>query len=321
MGGIMFLNKLNNKTSNGMKKIMRAVLVVAVAGLVTFLAVYISSHNMGVFNPKGVIALAERNLMITTVCLMLIVVIPVFIMLAVFSWRYRAGNTKAKYTPDWQNNSALETIWWIIPTVIIVILGTITWVSSHQLDPFRPLDSNVKPITIQVVALDWKWLFIYPEQNIATVNFAQFPKDVPINFQITADAPMNSFWIPQLGGQIYAMAGMTTQLHLMASEAGSYAGSSANFSGDGFSGMKFVAKASSQEEFDQWVNEVRQSPITLTQNEYNELAKQSENNPVTYYSSVAEKLYTTIIMKFMAPVPVATSTSELMPAMEGMQVN
>src|SRR3989338_5988431 len=156
-----------------MKKIMRAILMVAALGLVSFFAVYISSNNMGVFNPKGIMALAERNLIITATLLMLIVVIPVFILLAVFAWR-----------------------------------------CSHDLDPFKPLLSNVQPITIQVVALDWKWLFIYPEQNIATVNFVQFPKYTPVNFRITADAPMNSFWIPQLAGQIYAMAGMDTKLHI-----------------------------------------------------------------------------------------------------------
>ncbi|OHA79392.1 MAG: ubiquinol oxidase subunit II [Candidatus Yonathbacteria bacterium RIFCSPHIGHO2_01_FULL_44_41] len=305
-----------------MKKIMRAILMVAALGLVSFFAVYISSNNMGVFNPKGIMALAERNLIITATLLMLIVVIPVFILLAVFAWRYRASNTKAKYTPDWQSNKALEIIWWTIPTIIIITLGTITWKSSHDLDPFKPLLSNVQPITIQVVALDWKWLFIYPEQNIATVNFVQFPKYTPVNFRITADAPMNSFWIPQLAGQIYAMAGMDTKLHIMAIGEGEYAGLSANYSGAGFSGMKFVAKASSQEEFDQWVQQVRQSPNTLSLYEYNKLAEKSKNNVVAYYSSAEDGLYGKIIMKFMAPTKASPSLSEptAMPEM-GMQSN
>lgn len=284
-----------------MKKIMRAVLVVTLLSFVGFLFFYTSSHNMGVFNPKGIIAFAERDLIVTAVLLMLIVVIPVFILLAVFAWRYRASNTRAKYTPDWHNNEILEIVWWTIPTLIIITLGTITWKSSHELDPFKPLVSNVPPVSIQVVALDWKWLFIYPEQGIATVNFVQFPKDTPVNFSITADAPMNSFWIPQLAGQIYAMAGMGTKLHLMASEEGEYAGLSSNYSGAGFSGMKFVAKASSQEEFDTWVNMVRQAPASLSEYEYRELAKKSRNNPVTYYSSVKEGLYDSIIMKYMGP--------------------
>lgn len=276
-------------------------MVVAVLGFVVFLGVYVGTHNMGVFNPKGIIALAEMNLIVKTTLLMLIVVIPVFIMLAVFSWRYRAGNTKAKYTPDWHSNIMLEIIWWTIPIIIIVFIARMTWVSSHELDPFKPIVSNVPPITIQVVALPWKWLFIYPEQKIATVNFVQFPEDTPINFKITGDAPMNSFWIPQLAGQIYAMAGMDTMLHVMADEPGEYMGVSANYSGYGFSGMKFTAKATSQKEFDAWVQTVRQSPNALNSEEYEKLAKKSRNNSVAYYSSAEDGLYDKIIMKYMMP--------------------
>lgn len=294
-----------------MKKAMRAVTVVAVLGFVVFLGVYIGTHNMGVFNPKGIIALAEMNLIVKTTLLMLIVVIPVFIMLAVFSWRYRAGNTKAKYTPDWHSNVALEIIWWTIPIIIIVFIAKMTWVSSHELDPFKPIVSNVTPITIQVVALEWKWLFIYPEQNIATVNFVQFPEDTPINFKITGDAPMNSFWIPQLAGQIYAMAGMDTKLHVIADEKGEYMGVSSNYSGYGFSGMKFKAKASSQAEFDAWVETARQTPYILNSEEYEKLAMKSRNNNVTYYSSAESGLYDKIIMRYMTPVT--------MPEMRGMK--
>jgi len=299
-----------------MKKIMRAIVVVALVGLGSFFAIYIGSHNMGVFNPKGVIAYKEMNLIITAVLLMLIVIIPVFTLLAFFAWRYRANGT-GKYHPDWQSNTILEIIWWTIPTVIIGILGVITWKSSHDLDPYKPIDSNIPAITIRVVALDWKWLFIYPAQNIATVNFVQFPKGTPINFEITADAPMNSFWIPQLVGQIYAMPGMKSQLHLIAGEEGSYAGVSSNFSGAGFSGMKFVAKVGSPEEFNQWVQVVKQSQNILSLDEYKRLAQKSKNNPAQYYSSVAENLYDTIIMKFMVPGPMPPSATT--PAMDGME--
>lgn len=278
---------------------MRLLLLVLAVGFPVFLYQYIDGNNMGVFNPKGVIALAEKNLMITATALMLIVVVPVFIMLGAFAWRYREGNTKATYDPDWHTNTKLEIVWWVIPAVIIVILGTITWKSSHELDPFRPLDSTVKPVVIEVVALDWKWLFIYPEENIATVNFIQIPIDTPIEFKITADAPMNSFWIPQLGGMIYAMAGMSAKLHLMATDVGEYKGLSSNFSGDGFAGMKFVTKVSTKEEYDAWVDTVRYSPETLTFSRYTELAKPSHDNPVTYYASAEEGLYNKIIMKFM----------------------
>ncbi len=284
-----------------MKKTMRIVLLILGSGLVFFLVAYVSSHNMGVLNPKGSIALAEKNLLITTVGLMSLVVIPVFIMLASFAWRYRASNTKAKYSPDWHNNQALEIIWWMVPTVIITILGILTWKSTHELDPFKPLNSTVAPITIQVVALDWKWLFIYPDENIATVNFLELPKDTPINFIITADAPMNAFWIPQLGGMVYAMAGMSAKLHLMASEEGVYKGLSSNFSGDGFSGMKFDTKITSTEEYTKWVDEVRASPYRLSHDRYNELVKKTKNNPVELYASVTENLYDSIIMKFMSP--------------------
>lgn len=304
---------------------MRAVLVFVVVGLVLFLGTYISTHNIAVFNPKGIIALAEKNLIITALCLMLIVIIPVFVLLAVFAWRYREGNTSAKYTPDWQNNRILEIIWWTIPTIIIIILAGVTWTSTHELDPFKPLDSNVKPITIEVVALDWKWLFIYPDENIATVNFVEFPKDVPINFRITSDSPMNSFWIPQLGGQIYSMPGMSTQLHLMATENGDYNGLSSNFSGAGFSGMKFVARVTSQADFDQWVKTVKATPLSLTKSEYDVLSKQSENNPVQYYASVEQNLYNTVIIKFMAPMNEngnSAGMESINPqSMEGMSVN
>jgi cytochrome o ubiquinol oxidase subunit 2 len=281
---------------------MRALALLLPLGLILFLSAYISHTNVEVLNPKGVIALAEKNLLITALCLMLIVVIPVFVMLGAFLWRYRAGNAKAKYTPDWHSNVALEIVWWAIPTIIIVILALLTWKSTHDLDPYKPLVSNVKPITIQVVALDWKWLFIYPDEHIATVNFLEIPKDTPIDFQITADAPMNAFWIPQLGGQVYAMPGMTAQLHLLANEPGDYKGLSSNFSGDGFVGMKFVTHVATGDEYATWVQMVKASPQTLTREEYDELAKRSKNNPVAYYAQVEENLYNEVIMKFMAPM-------------------
>ena len=275
---------------------------------------FLTSCNMIVLDPKGTIGLQEKHLIVTATILMLIVVIPVIILTFVFAWKYRASNTQAKYDPEWAHNTRLEAVVWAIPCAIILVLGIITWKTTHELDPYKPLESNVKPITIQVVALDWKWLFIYPDQNIATVNFIQFPTGVPINFKITADAPMNSFMIPQLGGQIYAMAGMQTKLHLIADEPGDYYGMSASYSGAGFSWMRFTARASSEAEFNQWVNEVKQSPNKLTVAEYQQLVKPSEKNPVTYYSSVREKLYDSIIMKFMMP---GMENLELMPSMQG----
>jgi cytochrome o ubiquinol oxidase subunit II len=285
-----------------MNKKYKVALIILLALAAVLLAVFFMlTKNVAVLNPKGVIALKERELMITATLMMLIVVIPVFILTFVFAWRYRANNTKTKYTPEWDHHRVIETIWWGLPFVIILILAVIAWRSSHELDPFKPLDTDQRPMTIQVVALQWKWLFIYPEQNIATVNFVQFPEQIPIHFEITADAPMNSFWIPQLGGQVYAMPGMKTQLHLIANEAGSFRGSSANLSGKGFAGMTFTAKAGSQEEFLQWVQSVKQSPNLLSLDEYNQLVEPSINNPVATYLLTAENLYDEIVMKYMMP--------------------
>ena len=172
---------------------------------------------------------------------------------------------------------------------------------TYELDPYKPIVSDVKPMKIQVVALQWKWLFIYPEENIATVNYFQFPQKTPIHFEITADAPMNSFWIPRLGGQIYAMPKMKTELYLMADEPGSYNGASANLSGVGFAGMHFIAEASTDETFQEWVKNAKQSSNTLNLEEYNQLAKPSKNNPVTVYQLEEKDLFHEILMKYMLP--------------------
>jgi cytochrome o ubiquinol oxidase subunit 2 len=221
-------------------------------------------------------------------------------MLFYFAWKYSASNTQANYMPDWDSNRKLEAIWWSIPLLLIIILAVITWRTSYALDPFRPLESDKKPVRIQVVALEWKWLFIYPELQIATVNYLQFPEGTPVNFEVTADAPMNSFWIPKLGGQIYAMSGMTTKLHLMADNQGIYEGSSANLSGDGFSGMKFVAESTSQAAFDDWVKANRSAEI-LDSTKYKELAEPSKDNPVRSFMLADTKIYDNVINKYMVP--------------------
>lgn len=263
--------------------------------------IYFHSHSVAVLSPKGVIAGKERSLIITATLLMSIVVIPVFILTAFIAWKYQETNTKAKYQPELDHNSVLEFFWWAIPGFIILALAVITWNSSHQLDPFKPIASDKPPVTIQVVALQWKWLFIYPQQNIASVNLVQFPAQTPINFEVTADAPMNSFWIPQLGGQIYAMPGMSTQLHLMADGQGTYRGSSANISGTGFAGMDFQAKSSSQTDFNHWVTQVRRSQNNLSLAKYNKLVKPSQDNPTSYFSAAQSGLYDRVVMKYMLP--------------------
>lgn len=281
------------------KNIKPTLYLLLVGVFIAVIAWYVKSLDIDILNPKGLIATKEYNLLVFTTILGFVVVIPVFVLAITIAWRYRESNTGVKYTPNIDSNRFAEILWWGIPIVLIAILSVVTWTSTHDLDPHKPLVSDVKPITVQVVALDWKWLFIYPEENIATVNLVQFPVDTPINFKITADAPMNSFWIPQLGGQIYAMAGMTTQLHLIANEKGDYNGSSANISGKGFAGMKFVARASSQADYENWLQSVKKSSQTLTSATYTSLAKPSSNQPVSYYASSDAGLYDTIVMKYM----------------------
>lgn len=278
-------------------------IIAAMLSLIVILVtvVWISGANIAVLNPQGLIAHKQKDLIIVATLLMMIVVIPVYILTFGIAWKYRASNKKAKYSPDLGGNKAAEAVWWLIPLAIITVLGGIIWTSSHELDPFKPLHSDKKPVTIQVVALQWKWLFIYPDENIATVNYVQFPEKTPVNFQITSDAPMNSFWIPSLGGQIYAMSGMSTKLHLMADKSGTYQGSSANISGKGFAGMKFIAKSTTDDRYESWVQRVKSTGSTLNDNSYTKLAKPSKNNKVQYYTLGNDKLYDTVIMKYMEP--------------------
>ncbi|MFJ2360609.1 ubiquinol oxidase subunit II [Pseudomonas fluorescens] len=273
-------------------------------GLVPLLGtLLLGGCNMTLLNPTGQVGLEQRNLIITATLLMLLVVVPVIVMTFLFAWKYRASNKDAVYTPKWSHSTKIEVAVWTIPVLIIIALGYITYISTHKLDPYRPIESDVKPVTIEVVALDWKWLFIYPEQGIATVNKIVFPAHTPINFKITSDAVMNSFFIPGLGGQIYAMAGMQTKLHLIADRNAEMDGISANYSGAGFTGMKFKAFASSKVDFDDCVSEVYKSPNQLEQAEYAALAKPSQNNPVELYSSVTPNLFQIIVDKYEGMKP------------------
>jgi cytochrome o ubiquinol oxidase subunit 2 len=262
---------------------------------------YIVNHDIAVLNPSGQIGVKESDLILTSTLLMLIVVIPVFGMAVFFAWRYRASNTKAVHAPEWEHNYIAEYCWWGVPLIIIGILAVITWKSSHELNPFRPIETETKPLKIQVVALQWKWLFLYPEQGVAAINFVQFPEKTPIAFEITSDAPMNSFWIPKLGGQIYAMPAMRTQLHLISDETGDFRGVSANISGEGFAGMTFTARASSKEDFETWVQAVHQGQKQFDSMQYNQLVMPSVNHPMESYVLTQENLFDQIIMKYMMP--------------------
>lgn len=251
--------------------------------------------------PKGLIALEERNLLLIIQVLMLIVIVPVYILTFIFSWKYQAQNPKGKYEPDLADSKVAEVIWWGIPLVMTLIIGVLTWVKTHELDPYKPIPSDNKALTIQVVALQWKWLFIYPEEKIATVNFIQIPKGTPIHFEITADAPMNSLWIPDLGGQIYAMPKMKTELNLIADKIGDFRGSSANLSGEGFAGMHFITRSSSLDDYQKWIASVKESTKALNFETYEKLAAPSIDHPVENFQLKDNGLFDQIINKYMHP--------------------
>ncbi|WP_312240322.1 cytochrome o ubiquinol oxidase subunit II [Pantoea sp.] len=263
-------------------------------------ALLLSGCDSALLSPKGQVAMEQRSLILTAFGLMLIVVIPAILMAVLFAWKYRASNTNAKYSPNWSHSNKVEAVVWTIPILIILFLSVLTWKSTHALEPSKPLASDVKPVEIDVVALDWKWLFIYPEQGIATVNEIAFPANTPVSFKITSNSVMNSFFIPTLGSQIYAMAGMQTELHLIANEPGTFKGISSNFSGRGFSGMKFNAIATKDDaEFQQWVAKTKAAPNTLTtMDDFEKLAAPSENHPVEYFSTANPALFQQVVDKF-----------------------
>lgn len=270
--------------------------------------------NIALMNPAGIVSYGERHVILALTSLMLVVAIPTVIILFTTAFKYREGNHKAKYDPEGKGNLLTHALWWTIPSILVVLMAIVSWRATHALDPYKPIASNVKPLTVQVVALDWKWLFIYPEQNIATVNFLELPVNTPVSFVLTADAPMNSFWIPQLSGQIYAMSGMSTQIHMMGTKIGEYAGGAAEINGKGFSEMRFVTKVVSQKDFDGWVTSVKNTSKPLSKTVYQNLAKPSENTPKQFYSPVDDNLYNSIVTKFIVP----TGADKMMMNMPGM---
>lgn len=253
-----------------------------------------------VFAPAGPIAAQEMALMINAVLLMLIVVVPVFVLLFFFAWRYRAGNTKAKYVPDWEHSAMDELVWWAVPLEIILVLAALTWSSTHALDPKKAIESAEPQFVVQVVALPWQWLFIYPSLGVATLNDITVPAGVPVRFDITADAPMNSFWVPRLGGQIYAMTGMVTTLNLEADQPGEYPGTSANYSGEGFEGMHFVLHAREQGDFDAWAASLTEASSTLDWASYRLLAQPQPNLGVRSWGRADPELFHAILDTFNA---------------------
>lgn len=249
-------------------------------------------------------ALRQRDLIIIATCLMLLIIVPVIFLTLLFAWRYRENAKDAPYNPEWDHSTVLELAIWAAPLLIIIALGAVTWVSTHQLDPYRPLTridqsrpvtAEVKPLTVEVVAMDWKWLFLYPEQGIATVNELAAPVDRPIAFRITSTSVMNAFFVPSLAGMVYAMPGMETKLHAVINQPGVFDGMSSNYSGAGFSHMRFKFHGMSNEDFERWVQQAKSSGTQLSKDTYLKLAKPSESEPVQRYASVAPDLYNLIL--------------------------
>jgi cytochrome o ubiquinol oxidase subunit 2 len=266
----------------------------AVLPIASFASV-LGGCSQGILDPRGPIASAERLLLINSTAIMLVVVIPVIVATLAFAWWYRSSNTRARRSTDEPYEQRIELVVWSIPTLTVILLGGVIWIGSHQLDPRAPIPATSDPLRVNVVALDWKWLFIYPDQGIAAVNELVIPAATPIEFRITSATVMNSFFVPQLGSQIYAMGGMTTRLNLLADDPGEYPGFSANFSGDGFSEMRFVVRSVPAGAFDAWLAQARGAGTALDDAAYAELAKPSRAVPPTTYRSVEEKLFERII--------------------------
>ncbi|HEX7873580.1 MAG TPA: ubiquinol oxidase subunit II [Sphingobium sp.] len=259
--------------------------------------------NMVVLDPAGDVARQQGNLVLMSTGLMLLIIVPVMALTILFAWRYRAQNREATYTPDWDHSTQLELVIWAAPLAIIICLGALTWVGTHLLDPYRPLErtapgkavaADVKPLEVQVVALDWKWLFIYPEQGIATVNDFAAPLDRPVHFRISASSVMNSFYIPALAGQIYAMPGMETTMHAVFNRPGTFDGFSANYSGAGFTHMRFKAHSLSQADFAKWVDAAKAGKAALDRATYLKLEQPSEKVPVLRFASIDGGLFDAI---------------------------
>lgn len=276
-------------------------IVLGLASLTVVIAAIMHGNNIALFDSRGMIAHEQRELMIVVVAILLVIAIPALFFIYFIAWKYRESNVKAARSPKARGNKMLVSKMWLIPSVFALVLATIMWPAAHKLDPKHAIDADAKPITIQVISMNWKWVFIYPEQHIATVNFVQIPEHTPIKFMLTADeAPMSSFWIPNLGGQLYSMTGHLNQLNLVGDTQGDYVGSSAEINGAGFADMKFTARVSPRHAFDFWVNEVKLSGKALNEAEYQKLLKPSEDNPVAFYDAVDSDLYDKVLTKYMA---------------------
>jgi cytochrome o ubiquinol oxidase subunit II len=282
---------------------LRTLVLVAGSGL-------LAGCGMVVMDPSGDVAVQQRNLIIASTALMLLVILPVIALTFIFAWRYRASNTDATYDPEFHHSTQLEVVIWTVPLLIIIALGAMTWVSTHTLDPYRPLSrlapnkpvpADVKPLTVEVVALDWKWLFIYPDFGVASVNEMAAPANVPIVFRITSSSVWNTFYVPALAGMIYAMPAMETKLHAVMNHEGSFTGISGMYSGAGFSRMNFGFRSLTQAGFDEWIAKAKSTGAPLDRNAYLQLEKPSEAEPVRYFGSVEGGLFNAVVGLCVAP--------------------
>jgi cytochrome o ubiquinol oxidase subunit II len=256
-----------------------------------------------VLDPQGVIGIAEKTILIDSLAIMLAIVVPTIAATLVFFWWFRASNTRSRYLPDWNYSGRIELIVWSIPLLVIMLLGGVAWIGSHDLDPAKPLESKTPPLEIQGVSLDWKWLFVYPNEGVAAVNQLVVPAGVPVHFSLTSASVMNAFFVAQLGSMIYTMNGMTTQLNLQADAPGTFHGISSHYSGDGFSDMHFDVRAVPPEQFAAWIEETRNTGPTLDAASYAALAKQSMNTPPSTFRAVDPGLFHDIVTQKLPPGP------------------
>lgn len=281
------------KGFNGLWVAVSCLLIISLSGC--------SGHLVGMLDPKGVVTFQERKLFFDTMALMLIVVLPVIVMSLTFIYHYQISHRITEYKPNWGHSYLLECLWWGIPCAIIGILSVIVWKQTHELDPYKNITGhNEKPLIIQAIALPWKWLFIYPEQNIATINYLEIPIGQQVEFWLTVDnVPMSAFFVPQLGSQIYAMAGMRTRLHLIANQIGVFEGLNTQYNGDGFSDMHFKVHVVQPAEMEQWIATVKSSSNLLTPSVYTELLNQTIDNKPEFYASIPENLFDEVIHLYM----------------------
>jgi len=266
-------------------------------------ALLLGGCDWAVLNPKGPIGDGNATLLIDSVAIMLVIVVPTIVATLGIAWWFRSSNERAFYLPDWEYSGQLELIVWAIPLLTIMLLGGVTWIGAHDLDPAKPLDSKEVPLKVQVVSLDWKWLFIYPDEHIASVNRLVIPAGIPIHFSLTSGSVMTAFFVPQLGSMIYTMNRMTTQLNLQADEPGTFRGLATQISGDGFADMHFEVVAKSPEDFHAWVGQVRSEERALTPESYIELSKQSVLPTPFTFSTVSDGLFEKILDQTLPPGP------------------